>query len=82
MPAKLLIVDDTPLILQYLQAILTRIGYQVETCESASLAMELITKNNYDLVITDWRMPGMDGMELLSRIRSAHDPVGVIVMTG
>lgn len=82
MPAKLLIVDDTPLILQYLHAILSRSGQQVETCESASLAMDLITEHTYDLVITDWRMPGMDGMELLARIRSARKPMGVIVMTG
>ena len=56
-------------------------GMEVETAESAAAAIEILHQAPWDVLLTDLRMPGMDGMELLQRVRAHHPEVDVILMT-
>ncbi len=76
-----LIVDDERNYLLVLEALLSEEGYQVITAEGASKGLECIEENDLDVVITDMKMPGMDGMELMSRIRMRQPDLPVIMMT-
>ena len=80
-PLKILIVDDQSSVRELLRAVLTEDGHAVETTDSGEGAVELLKTSYPDLVITDIRMPGMDGIETLQRIKSASPSTGVIMMT-
>jgi len=78
---SLLIVDDEAVLRQLLQKILAREGYQIHTAEDGCAALEFLGSNQVDIVITDMKMPGMDGMELMRRVKKQYPTVGVIFMT-
>ena len=79
---KTLVVDDEEIVRSFLIDVLTDEGYQVTAVSSGDEAVKLLTTNDYDLIITDIKMPGTDGMEVL-RVAKARDPnQNVIVMTG
>ena len=67
---KVLIADDDPIALEMLRHALTSAGYEVETAEDGAQAMEIISRGACRLVISDWTMPRMDGLELCRRIRT------------
>lgn len=79
----LLLVDDDPVIRTLLSAILTRAGWLVVAAASGEEAVERLAEAEFDAILSDVQMPGMDGRELLARIRAngstAHMPV--ILMT-
>ena len=76
-----LIVDDEKNYLLVLEALLTDAGYEVITCDNAGEALEITTSHDLDLVITDMRMPGVDGMEFLVQLRGRLPEIPVIMMT-
>ncbi len=76
-----LVVDDEESIRVLLQQGIVMAGYECLIAGRAEEALDLLTKNQVDVVITDIIMPGMDGIELLRRIRQQY-PADVIVMTG
>lgn len=78
---KIVIVDDEQEILDIQQAALSEIGLSAEAFTTASPAWERIAAGDVSLVITDWNMPGMNGMVLLFKIQSLELPPCVIVMT-
>lgn len=83
---KVLIVDDQPEITEIVEEFITN-SYDVETntCLNAQAALEELAKNIYDLVITDYSMPGMNGVELARSIRSTIGPnqlIPIIFLTG
>ena len=80
--ASLLIADDEKNILSGLQLAFEDEGYDVIPAVNGSEAWEKLQKNIVDLVITDLRMPEMDGYELLKRIAAAYPALPVIVLTG
>jgi len=80
--ARILLVDDNPHGLTARQLILQEIGYSVETALSGEEAWELFQKNPYDVVVTDFRMGGMDGMELIRLIRDANPPTRIVLLSG
>ena len=80
--ASILIVDDEPKICHFLDVLLTREGYRVGTCCDPTEALSLAVQDHYDLVITDLKMPGMDGFELVKGIKSARSDLPVIMITG
>ena len=82
MMASLLIADDERNILSGLRMAFEDEGYSVITASDGKEAWEKLQKNLVDLVITDLRMPGMDGYELLRRISAAYPTLPVIVLTG
>src|SRR5512139_355685 len=78
----LLIVDDEDIIREGMRRILTAEGYHVETSASGRLAIEKIQELDFDVVITDLKMPGMDGIEVLKMIKILQPEVPVIMITG
>lgn len=79
---SILIVDDEQVVRDSLAHWFTEEGYAVETCASASEALTRLASREIDLVIADIRMPGIDGMELLEKIKAEQLDTGVIIMTG
>jgi DNA-binding NtrC family response regulator len=78
---SILIVDDEEDILNVLKLILTKEGYQVDTALDGKQALQLFRKKSYDIVLTDLRMPEMDGIELLERIKEIRPETEVLIMT-
>ena len=78
---SVLIVDDEEDILNILKFILTKEGYQVDTALDGKQALQLFKKGSYDIVLTDLRMPEMDGIELLQRIKEIRPETEVLIMT-
>jgi two-component system NtrC family response regulator len=77
----ILIVDDEKNYLLVLEALLVDAGYEVITSDSTTEALEITMSHDLDLVITDMRMPGPDGMEFLAQLRSRQPDPPVIMMT-
>jgi len=81
--AKILVVDDSIAIVNSLQSILSISGFIVDTAFNGSDALRKIYKHDYDLVICDIEMPGVSGLDFLSRVRQDFDnSLDVILMTG
>jgi DNA-binding NtrC family response regulator len=80
--AAILIVDDEEVVRDSLFHWFESEGYQIETASCAAKAFERLEQTHLDLIVTDIRMPGMDGLELLERIERDELDVAVIVMTG
>jgi len=79
---RLLIVDDETELLESLGATLRRRGMRVATAASAAQALERLNDRLFDVVVLDVKMPGMDGIELLGRIKAAQPAAEVILLTG
>ncbi len=78
---KILIVEDNEYVLGSIKLLLSKEGYDVATATDGPAAIELFKKRQYDLVIADIKMPQMDGMELLQRLKSESPDISVIMMT-
>jgi DNA-binding NtrC family response regulator len=74
--------DDEESYVDTLRKRLSRRGLTVLTANSGEQALETLAANPIDVVLLDVKMPGMDGMETLSRIKQAHPRVEVIMLTG
>ncbi|MDI6688340.1 MAG: response regulator, partial [Desulfobacterales bacterium] len=79
---KLLLIDDEEGIRKLLSLSLKRDGYQVLTAEDGGKGIELFRKNLPIIVLTDIKMPGMDGIEVLKRVKEIDPDTQVIVITG
>ncbi|MDI9494539.1 MAG: sigma-54 dependent transcriptional regulator [Bacillota bacterium] len=78
---KILIVDDEIEYQSVLRFILSDLGYSVAGCSNGAEALDYLDNNVVDLVLTDLKMPVMDGVELIKRIKEKHPTVDIIVMT-
>jgi DNA-binding NtrC family response regulator len=81
---SVLIVDDDQALLEALpEAMRLRMGgVTVETADSAAAALDRIAERDYDAIVTDIRMPGMDGLKLLDEIRTRKPDVPTLIITG
>jgi response regulator RpfG family c-di-GMP phosphodiesterase len=80
--AKVLIVDDEPPIRNLLGLCVSNCGFQTVLASDAREAMNLLDDSHFDLLVSDVRMPGMDGMQLLSWTEANHRETGVIMLSG
>ena len=76
--AKILVVDDEPSIVELLHRFLSRRGCDVSTASNGEAALETLRQGRQEMVILDLKMPGMDGLEVLQRIREENLDVGRI----
>ena len=79
--ARIMVVDDDKDGLEVLKTRLTHAGYEVETAESAEQALARVAAFDPGMIVTDVRMSGMTGLELLDKIRTSTDGIEVVVMT-
>jgi DNA-binding NtrC family response regulator len=79
MPERILVVDDEPNMLRLLKTILMdRTGYEVETTNNPLEVSKLLQEQHYDLVVTDLKMPLVDGIDLIDIIKKIDDKVPII----
>ena len=81
LPDRILIVDDEPDIAIILKLHLEDAGYTTAWADNGEAALQMLTDDEYSLVLTDIRMPGMSGVEVLNRIREKNKSISVIMMT-
>lgn len=79
---KILVVDDDPVVGKSFNRVLSNKGYAVITAENASEALRKMETADYDVVFTDIKMPGMDGVELAERVKARHPWTPVVIVTG
>ncbi|WP_306535152.1 diguanylate cyclase [Geobacter sp.] len=79
---RILVVEDDRFFRQMYADLLKEGGYEVDTVASGDEALELLDRNDYQLVVTDLVMPGMNGIELLTRVKQQTPTVDVILVTG
>ena len=80
--ASILIVDDESVVCKSCEKILKPKGHEVDSALSGQEALGKIEKKSYDVVITDLKMPGIDGMKLLNIVKEKYEEVDVIMITG
>jgi len=80
--AHIVVIDDEKVILEGIRLTLGEEGHQVSCFSSGKSGLDFLHEDEADLVVTDIRLPGIDGMEVLSRIKQHHPDIPVIVMTG
>jgi CheY-like chemotaxis protein len=81
-PFKILLVDDNRDGLLVRRTLLEELGHVVEIADSGDTALRLLGTGSYDVVVTDHRMPRMDGSELIRRIRAVNPAARVILLSG
>ena len=81
MDKRLLIVEDEETLCESLNRVLSREGYIVDTVNTAESALEIMQERPYDLIVTDIILPGMNGIELIRKIRQNNSEQIVVVMT-
>ena len=80
---KVLVVDDDPVVGKSFNRVLSQDkGYVVITAQNAAEALERLREQEYDVVFTDIKMPGMDGVELTERVKASRPWTPVVIITG
>ena len=79
---KILVVDDEDMIRDLCSHILSSEGYQVTVAPNGTVALEEVGRNDMDLLITDIKMPGMDGLELFERVKQLNQDIVTVFITG
>jgi DNA-binding NtrC family response regulator len=77
-----LVVDDELLIRDLLYDFFNSQGWDITVVENGAKALDVLKSTPVDLVLTDLRMPDMDGMELTAELRRSHPDIPVVIMTG
>lgn len=79
---RILVLDDEPIVCKRLQPALEKLGYEVRTFTSSLEAMDHLEENEYEIIITDLKMKGLDGMRFLQEAKRRSPRTEVIVITG
>jgi CheY-like chemotaxis protein len=79
---RILLVDDNSLGLAARRSVLEELGHKVQTSGTPVDALELCVKQRFDVVVTDYKMPKMDGVEFIARLRKLHPSSAVILISG
>ncbi len=78
---KILIVDDEPNAIKVLSAILSDAGYDVLEAMHAQGAIQIVDNEDIDIIITDLKMPGMNGLQLFEYLTKRHPDIPIIFLT-
>lgn len=79
---RIIVIDDEPVALKHLRRILEKLGHRVSTFANPLRALERLEETACDLLISDLKMPYLDGLEVLNRAKRIHPDVEVILITG
>lgn len=79
---RILVVDDEKVIREFLRDFLSDQGYETDLATDGKEALDKIKRLNYDLVITDIKMPNADGIEVLKKVKRKNSNTEVIIITG
>jgi len=82
MDRRILVVDDSELICEQLSQLLARPDRRIKVAHDGTTALEWMAERNFSVVLTDLRLPGIDGLELIREIRNRDIPATPILMTG
>ncbi|PYT11879.1 MAG: response regulator [Acidobacteria bacterium] len=80
--ARILLVDDNAHGLSARKTVLEELGHRISTASSASEALDQFSGQKFDLVVTDYKMPRMDGLELIRQMRKEDPDVPIILVSG
>ena len=81
-PARILVVDDNDAIRSVVSKILSGLGYEVASADNGESGLSVFLRNKFDIVLSDYEMPGMDGLALACLIKQHSPGVAVVIMTG
>ena len=81
-PPQILIVDDESTIRELLTRTLRHAGYNIHAAADGEIALQYFQAHSFDLIITDLKMPRMDGEQLVQRVRAVAPDIPVLVLTG
>ncbi|MFP5240212.1 MAG: response regulator [Acidobacteriota bacterium] len=79
---SILVLDDEPIVCKRLKPFFQKAGYEVEAFTNPAEALECVSRRSFDVVITDLKMEGLDGLAFLGKVKTLHPKTGVIVITG
>ena len=79
---KIMVLDDEPIVCKRLQPALEKLGFEVDTFTQSLEALHEVQETTYDIIITDLKMKGIDGMRFLQEAKKQHPETEVIVITG
>ena len=78
---RILVVDDESLMRDFLQETLRRAGYEADVASNGEKALQRLNENSYEVILSDLKMPGMTGIELLKQVKTEHPDMRFIIMT-
>ena len=79
---KILVVDDNKFLRIVVSKMLSRLGYEVSSADSGENGLRIFLKNKFDIVLSDYEMPGMDGVALACSVKKSSPRTRVVIMTG
>lgn len=79
---KILIVDDDPSLRELLQVFLEQVGFEVRTAPDGQTGLDALGESHFDVILTDYRMPAMTGLEMAAFIRRSDTVTPIILITG
>ena len=79
---KILVVDDSSFLRPLFSKMLSRLGYEVSSADSGENGLRIFLKNKFDLVFSDYEMPGIDGVAFACSIKKCSPRTPVVIMTG
>src|SRR3972149_8511415 len=79
---RILVVDDEPKICHLIEELFKLDGYQIDISFSGVEALQMMKRYNYQLLITDLKMPGIDGLELIQKAKELNPEIRTIMVTG
>ena len=79
---RVLVVDDEPFVREMVRDFLAVLGLEADGAASASEGLAMVADHPYELVVTDYLMPGMNGLEFAERLRAGYPDLEVVLLTG
>jgi CheY-like chemotaxis protein len=80
--ASVLVVDDEPFVREMVRDFLAVLGLEADGAANAAEGLARIEEGQYELLVTDYLMPGMNGLDLAAKVRAEHPEIDVVLLTG